>query len=88
MGLSSFRGTLHTVNKTVTVRMIAHEPTFKRTLSWLDRSNNDDRIIASVIEIQQANPTAHVIVVTGDMNLQNKAEMAGIPFAEVPGPMK
>jgi rRNA-processing protein FCF1 len=73
-----------TVNKTVNVRMIATEPDFDDTLSWLNKENTDDRIIASVLEIQRANPTSVVLLVTSDINLQNKAEMAGLPFAETP----
>jgi PIN domain len=40
-----------TVNKVVTVRMIAQESDFKKTLSWLDPTNNDDRIIATTLEV-------------------------------------
>ncbi|MDP2766348.1 MAG: PIN domain-containing protein [Candidatus Methanoperedens sp.] len=64
--------------------MIAQEPNFNETLHWLDSSNNDDRIIASVLEIQRANPSATVVLVTSDINHQNKAEMANLPFLEPP----
>lgn len=73
-----------TVDKTIKVRTIAEEPNFDRTLHWLKESNNDDRIIASVLEFQRKNPAAKVIVVTGDINLQNKAEAANLPFSELP----
>lgn len=72
------------VNKTVTAKMIAQEPNFNETLHWLDSTNNDDRIIASVLEIQRANPSATVVLVTSDINHQNKAEMANLPFLEPP----
>lgn len=72
------------VNRTVTVRMIATEPDFTNTLSWLNDDNKDDRIIASALEIQRANPSSVVVLSTSDINLQNKAEMAGLPFAETP----
>ncbi len=71
-----------TVNKTVTVKMVASEPDFSRTLGWLVETNEDDRIIASVLEIQRQHPYGTVIVMTTDINLQNKAEMANIPFFE------
>lgn len=73
-----------TVNKTVTVKMIATEPNFEKTLKWLNSENTDDRIIASVLEIQKENPSSIVVLSTSDINLQNKAEMANLPFAETP----
>jgi PIN domain-containing protein len=73
-----------TINKTVTIKMIAREPNFRRTLHWLDASNEDDRIIASVLEIQRENPGGVVSIMTRDINLQNKAEMASIPYVEPP----
>ncbi len=79
---STLRGV--TVNKTIIVKMIATEPNFEHTLGWLDATNQDDRIIASVLEIQREQPAAKVILVTSDINLQNKAEMANLPFVEPP----
>ena len=73
-----------TVNKTITVRMEAKEPNFKYTLGWLDPSNNDDRIIANALELQRTCPSDKVVLVTGDINLQNKAELAKLPYAEPP----
>jgi len=73
-----------TVNKTIKVRTIAGEPNFDKTLHWLRESNNDDRIIASVLEFQRSSPASTVIIVTGDINLQNKAEAANLPFSELP----
>jgi hypothetical protein len=73
-----------TVNKTVTVRTVAREPNFERTLHWLDKTNRDDRIVASVLELQRAMPSAALLLVTGDINLQNKAEAASVPHAETP----
>lgn len=71
------------VHKTITIKMIAVEPNFGNTLSWLDPNNDDDRIIASVLEIQRSHPTAVVCLVTEDINLQNKAEMACITYSEL-----
>ena len=72
-----------TVDKTITIQTVANEPSMDSTLSWLDQSNLDDRIVASVLEIQANYPTARVILVTGDINLQNKAEAAMIEFSEI-----
>lgn len=73
-----------TVNKTITVKMEAKEPNFNYTLGWLDPSNNDDRIIANALELQRTYPSDKVVLVTGDINLQNKAELAKLPYAEPP----
>jgi rRNA-processing protein FCF1 len=73
-----------TVSKTITVKMIATEPRMAYLPSWLEPGHKDDRIIASVLEIQRANPSAIVVLSTGDINLQNKAEMAFLPWAEPP----
>ena len=72
-----------TVHKTITVRAIGIEPDMKNSLSWLDRENRDDRIIASVLEVQSACPTSDVILVTEDVNLLNKAEVASIEATEL-----
>ncbi len=71
-----------TVNKSIELRMVASEPNFDKTLSWLDRENNDDRIIASALEIQRDNPSSTVCIVTSDINLQNKTEMAKLSYLD------
>lgn len=63
---------------------IAVEPAFSESLSWLDANNNDDRFIASCIEIMRQMPDNQVVLLTRDINLQNKAEFARIPFLEPP----
>jgi PIN domain-containing protein len=73
-----------TVAKTITVQMIPTEPRMEKLPSWLDPDNQDDRIIGSALEIQSGQPSAIVVLVTDDMNLQNKAEMAFLPWAEPP----
>lgn len=70
------------VEKSIKLRMVASEPNFERTLSWLDRNNNDDRIVASALEIQRDNPSSAVCLLTSDINLQNKAEMARLSYVE------
>lgn len=72
-----------TVNKTITVKTIANEPDMGNTLSWLDKDNPDDRIVAKVIEVQNEFPASRVVLVTGDINLQNKAEAALIEYSEI-----
>ncbi len=64
----------------------AVEPDMGNTLSWLDAANNDDRVLAGFIEVMRRYPHSPVTLVTGDLNLQNKAEYAGLPFAEPPAP--
>jgi len=71
------------VEKTIRLKMVASEPNFDRTLSWLDRENNDDRIIASALEIQRDNPSSAVCLVTSDINLQNKTEMARLAYIDI-----
>jgi rRNA-processing protein FCF1 len=71
-----------TVDKTVTVKMVANEPDFDTTLKWLDQNNNDDRIITSILNLQVTHPADRVILVTSDINLQNKAQAAMLTFAD------
>ncbi len=68
----------------VTMRAIAIEPNVSLSLPWLNAGNADDRILASVVEVMRRNSRACVILVTHDINLQNKAEFALLPFIEPP----
>ena len=72
-----------TVERTITVKAISNEPDMRNTLSWLDPEIADDRIIASILEIQAKYPGEKVIFVTGDINLMNKADTARIHIAEI-----
>lgn len=63
---------------------VATEPDPKSTLPWLNLNNNDDQILGAVLELMRLYPTSPVILVTRDINLQNKAEYARIPFSEPP----
>jgi hypothetical protein len=67
-----------------TLRTIATEPDFNDTLPWLDPTNDDDRILASFIEVMRAHPRTAVVLITRDINLQNKVEYASLPFSEPP----
>jgi hypothetical protein len=40
-----------------------------------------------VIEVMRMKPRSAVLLVTRDINLQNKAEFANIPFVEPPAPI-
>jgi rRNA maturation endonuclease Nob1 len=73
-----------TVSRSIHIKLVAEEPNFKSTLPWLDPSNNDDRIIASTLEVQVDSPSAKVVLVTSDINLQNKADAAMLPCLETP----
>jgi rRNA-processing protein FCF1 len=68
----------------VSLKSIASEPNMLKSLSWLDPNNADDRFLASTLEIIRSNLGYKVFIITSDINLQNKAEIAGIPFCEVP----
>jgi predicted ribonuclease YlaK len=68
------------------LKSIAVEPRVQEALLWLDPDNTDDRLIAAVIEVMRQNPRAPVILVTRDINAQNKAAYAGLPFQEPPEP--
>lgn len=71
------------VNKTICVQMIATEPDFSRTLPWLDKENMDDRIIASALDVQIKRPSDKIVLVSADLNLQNKAKLALLDFADI-----
>jgi rRNA-processing protein FCF1 len=68
----------------ISLKSIASEPKLSRSLSWLDPNNADDRFLSTTLEIIRSNLGSIVFIVTSDINLHNKAEMAGIPFHEVP----
>lgn len=70
----------------ITVKTTAIEPRVEDSLPWLDPGNRDDRIIASLVEVTRAHARSPVVLVTRDVNLQNKAAFAGLPFVEPPDP--
>jgi len=71
------------VDRTITISAFHREPKMSDSLSWLDSEVNDDRLIASVLEVQAESPSGSVVLVTGDINLQNKADVAFILTAEI-----
>lgn len=62
----------------ITIRMVETEPKFENLPDWLDNENKDDRIIASVLTYQINNLNSIIYLVTGDINMINKASLAGI----------
>lgn len=73
-----------TIDHSITVRAAHQEPSMSSTLSWLDSTVPDDRIVASTLNVQATSPGAVVVLVTSDINLQNKADAAAIQVAELP----
>lgn len=63
---------------------ISVEPNFESSLPWLDPNNDDDKIIATTIELMRTNADKPIIVISSDINLQNKCEFAEIPYNEPP----
>ena len=68
------------------LRTLAVEPDFQNSLPWLDPNNNDDRILAGFVEAMRQHPRSPTILVTGDINLTNKADYARIPCVPPPDP--
>lgn len=72
------------VSGTSDIVAVATEPNMEQSLPWLDSQSKDDRLLATVIEVIRLRPKSPVVLVSRDINLQNKAEFAGIPFIEPP----
>lgn len=66
------------VTKSVHAYFEYREPRMSESLEWLDADVPDDRLVASALEIQTANPSAAVVILTPDLNLANKVEAAGL----------
>lgn len=72
------------VDRSITIQSLHVEPDVNNSLSWLDGSVADDRIIAAVLALTAEHPAARVVLVTGDVNLQNKADAAMVEAADTP----
>lgn len=72
------------VTNRIRLRALAVEPRVDETLPWLDPTVPDDRMLASTVEAMRMHPRSTVALVTGDINLQNKATFAGVTFLEPP----
>jgi hypothetical protein len=68
----------------IRLRTVAVEPQLHESLPWLDPTSPDDRMLASFLEVMRIHPRSSVALVTGDINLQNKAEFARVPWLEPP----
>jgi hypothetical protein len=66
------------------LKMLAKEPDFSSLPEWLDPHINDDRIIASAIELQRSNPFSTLTIVANDISMQNKASLARISVKKGP----
>lgn len=64
----------------VVLKMLASEPKYDAMPSWIDKGNNDDRIIASILDYQVKNMNSDCYLITRDINMLNKAELAGIKY--------
>lgn len=73
------------IGENIVLRAIATEPRFQESLSWLDKDVEDDQLVASVFEITRENLGGRVVLVTEDINLENKATLARIPFCSTQG---
>ena len=64
-------------------RSSAVEVRASEVLPWLDPDSADDRILASCFETMRTHSRSRVTLVTGDINLQNKAEMARLSYLDI-----
>jgi rRNA maturation endonuclease Nob1 len=72
------------LTRDITVQAEAREVDVTAVLNWLDPAVPDDRIVAAALRLQSDNPAGFVVLVTSDLNLQNKADAAGLPYVETP----
>ncbi len=72
-----------TLDKTISLKAEVIEPNFKKMPSFLNIDNNDDIIIMYILNIQRRFPSATVILVSRDINMQNKAEHAMIECIDI-----
>lgn len=70
------------INDRLTAYTIAVEPRFEDKPSWLDPNNKDDRFIATCFEAAAKFPDSEVVILTLDINMQNKAEFALFPYLD------
>jgi hypothetical protein len=68
------------------VRSVAVEPDMVHTLSWLDAGRKDDRFIASFLEVMRHHACCEVVLVSRDVNVRDKANLASLPVIAPPDP--
>lgn len=71
----------------IRLRLEHREVDARSVLSWLDPTVPDDRIIGGALRLQSDHPAGVVVLITADINLQNKADAVGLAFAEPPVPV-
>jgi rRNA-processing protein FCF1 len=76
-----------TVAGQVRLRLEHREVDARSVLSWLDPAVPDDRILGAALRLQSDHPAGVVVLITGDLNLQNKADAVGLPYADPPAPI-
>lgn len=72
------------LTKNITVKAEAKETDARAILNWLDPLVPDDRLIACALRLQSDHPSGVVVLITSDLNLQTKADAAGLPYLETP----
>ena len=72
------------VTDAVTVFSRPVEPDFTRLPHHLDPTVPDDRLLGAALELQRDRPRGIVVLLTGDVNLQTKADLVDLPFVELP----
>ena len=73
-----------TLTKTITAQTEAREVDVRAVLDWLDPTVPDDRLLAAALRLQSDHAAGSVVLVTSDLNLQNKADAVGVPYMETP----
>ncbi len=72
------------VKDKIDLKSIGLEPDFEKTINFLDKNNEDDRLIASTLEIIRENCERPVLLVSTDINLQNKCDVFNLAYIEPP----
>jgi predicted ribonuclease YlaK len=72
------------LTKAVTVRAEHRDVEPSTVLGWLSRDGADDALLAGALTLQSDHPPSAVVLITRDLNLQNKCEMVGLPYLEPP----
>lgn len=72
------------LTKTMAVRAESREVNPPEILGWLTAHAPDDRILAGALSLQSSHPADLLLLITSDLNLQNKADAVGLPYQETP----
>lgn len=77
-----------TLRDRVTFRFLPHEPQINFLNHKLSESLGDDQLIASVLAFRENDPTASVLIATGDIGLRAKIRSRGIAPIVLPDCLK